>query len=63
MACGSDLLIYKNNKPYFKFTLPILPVIALEKEIWRKFHEDANYDFANGLDDLKTIPYNTLSSR
>lgn len=63
MACGSDLLIYKNNKPYFKFNLPVLPISALERDIWRKFQEDASYDFQKGLEDLKSLAYNTLSSR
>lgn len=63
MACGADLLIYKNSKPYFKFSLPLLVVSALEKEVWRKFREDANFDFQNGLEDLKGMAYSGLSAR
>lgn len=54
-------MIYKNNKPYFKFTLPPLPVSALEKDVWRRFYEEANPDFQKGLEDLKTVPFNALS--
>lgn len=63
VACGADLLVYKNAKPYFKFGLPALPIAALEKEVWRKFQEESNPDFARGFEDLKSLPYNTLSSR
>lgn len=62
VSCGSDLLLYKNNKPYFKFSLPPLPVSALEKDVWRKL-QDSNIDIQKAIDDLKTVSYNSLSSR
>ncbi|CAH0556153.1 unnamed protein product, partial [Brassicogethes aeneus] len=63
VACGSDLLIFKNSKPFFKFTVPSLPITPLESEIWKKFAEDPNCDFGKYVEDLKTIPYNVLSPR
>lgn len=63
MACGADLLIYKNNKPYFKFGLPVLVVSALEREVWRKFREEAGFDFERGFEDLKGLAYSALSAR
>lgn len=64
VSCSVDILIYKNTKPYYKFTLPTLPVVALEHDIWRQLSE--NYD-PTTLDDklrlLQTIPYAELSPR
>ncbi|XP_014667462.1 PREDICTED: Bardet-Biedl syndrome 1 protein-like [Priapulus caudatus] len=40
VASGSYIYIYKNIRPYFKFTLPPLPVNATEKDIWDQVRED-----------------------
>ena len=40
MASGPYIYVYKNMKPYFKFTLPLLPVVEAEETIWQKFSED-----------------------
>lgn len=63
VACGPDLLIYKNNKPYFKFIVPPLPIEALEHSVWNKLSEDTKLDLKSVLDDLGSIPYKSLSSR
>lgn len=63
MACGADLLIFKNNKPYFKFSLPVLVVSALEREVWRKFREETGFDVEKGLEDLRGLTYSELSAR
>lgn len=34
VASGSCIYVYKNLKPYYKFTLPSLPITDAEKEIW-----------------------------
>lgn len=41
VACGSHILIYRNARPYFKFTLPLLDgndeeINNLETDIWRQ---------------------------
>lgn len=36
VSVGSSVLFYRNMKPYFKYTLPSLPIDPLEDEIWRK---------------------------
>ncbi|GJQ85344.1 hypothetical protein Trydic_g12650 [Trypoxylus dichotomus] len=63
VACGPDLLIYKNSKPYFKFTVPPLPIEALEHSVWNRLSEDPSVDMKSVLDDLGSIPYNSLSPR
>ncbi|KAK9679844.1 Ciliary BBSome complex subunit 1 [Popillia japonica] len=63
VACGPDLLIYKNCKPYFKFVVPPLPIEALEHSVWNRLSEDPNIDLKSTLDDLSSIPYNSLSPR
>ncbi|KAK6103200.1 Ciliary BBSome complex subunit 1 family protein [Brugia pahangi] len=35
VACGSSILIYKNLKPFYKFTPPSLEINADEAEAWR----------------------------
>jgi Bardet-Biedl syndrome 1 protein len=34
VASGSHIYIYKNMRPYFKFTLPTLEIHTSEKELW-----------------------------
>ncbi|GLV44515.1 Bardet-Biedl syndrome 1 [Carabus blaptoides fortunei] len=64
VSCGVDILIYKNTKPYYKFTLPTLPVVALEHDIWHQLSESYDpHSIADKLRLLKTIPYAELSPR
>ena len=34
VASASHIFIYKNLRPYFKFTLPTLEILPAEAEIW-----------------------------
>ena len=34
VASGPHIYIYKNMRPYFKFTLPTLEIHPAEKELW-----------------------------
>ena len=34
VASGAHIYIYKNMRPYFKFTLPTLEIHPAEKELW-----------------------------
>lgn len=34
VASGSNIYIYKNMRPYFKFSLPSMDVNPLEKDLW-----------------------------
>lgn len=36
VSVGPSVLFYRNMKPYFKYTLPSLPIDPVEDEIWRK---------------------------
>lgn len=36
VSVGPSVLFYRNMKPYFRYTLPSLPIDPLEDEIWRK---------------------------
>ncbi|XP_048475599.1 Bardet-Biedl syndrome 1 protein [Rhincodon typus] len=40
VASGPYIYIYKNLRPYFKFTLPPLEVNPLEQDIWHQVKED-----------------------
>ncbi|KAM3592354.1 uncharacterized protein V6R79_017100 [Siganus canaliculatus] len=39
VASGPCIYVYKNLRPYFKFTLPSLEVNALEQDVWRQVRE------------------------
>ena len=57
------MLVYKNVKPYFKFTVPPMDVAPLEVDVWKKLHEDTNSNVQDLLDGLKEIPYSSLTPR
>uniref|UniRef100_A0A8D0GS34 BBSome complex member BBS1 n=1 Tax=Sphenodon punctatus TaxID=8508 RepID=A0A8D0GS34_SPHPU len=40
VASGPFIYVYKNLRPYFKFTLPLLDINPLEKEVWEQAKED-----------------------
>ncbi|XP_040826912.1 Bardet-Biedl syndrome 1 protein [Ochotona curzoniae] len=40
LASGPCVYVYKNLRPYFKFSLPLLPVNALEQDLWNQVKED-----------------------
>ncbi|XP_041037906.1 Bardet-Biedl syndrome 1 protein isoform X2 [Carcharodon carcharias] len=40
VASGPYIYIYKNLRPYFKFTLPPLEVNSLEQDVWNQVKED-----------------------
>ncbi|KAM4721564.1 BBSome complex member BBS1 [Rhinophrynus dorsalis] len=40
VASGPFIYVYKNLRPYFKFTLPAMEVNPLEKEVWDQAKED-----------------------
>ena len=46
VASAAHIYIYKNLRPYFKFTLPTLEILAAEKaDLQQRFFED----FGEGL--------------
>lgn len=63
VACGSDFLIYKNSKPFYKFQIPTLPISTKEIEVWKKLNENAEDDLQKIVDELKSVPFYTLSPR
>ena len=40
VASGAYIYIYKNLRPYFKFTLPTLEIQPMEKELWAQASTD-----------------------
>ncbi|XP_067682255.1 Bardet-Biedl syndrome 1 protein-like isoform X2 [Haliotis asinina] len=40
VASGPYIYIYKNLRPYFKFTLPPLDIFPLEQELWNQAKDD-----------------------
>lgn len=65
VACGSNLYILKNNKPYFKFQVPSLPITPIEIESWTEISNKGitkeNIDVL--VKNLSEIQYDILSTR
>ena len=40
VASGPFIYVYKNLRPYFKFTLPPLEINAVEQDVWNQVKED-----------------------
>ena len=61
MATGSNLLVYRNCRPYFKFTLTPEHCLSLESNIWSQ-NFDADY-LVNHLKELSLgIGFSNLST-
>ncbi|XP_034243484.1 Bardet-Biedl syndrome 1 protein homolog [Thrips palmi] len=40
VASGSNIYIYKNMRPYFKFSLPSMDINPLEKDLWMQVRDE-----------------------
>ncbi|XP_072277428.1 BBSome complex member BBS1 isoform X4 [Pyxicephalus adspersus] len=68
VASGPFIYVYKNLRPYFKFTLPALEFNALEKEVWDQAKEDkidplTLKEMLEGIRDKAEIPLSVRSLR
>ncbi|KAG8437878.1 hypothetical protein GDO86_008540 [Hymenochirus boettgeri] len=68
VASGPFIYIYKNLRPYFKFTLPAMEVNPLEKEVWDQAKEDkidpvTLKEMLEGIRDKAEIPLSVRSLR
>ncbi|KAJ8265989.1 hypothetical protein GJAV_G00123850 [Gymnothorax javanicus] len=66
VASGPFIYVYKNLRPYFKFTLPSLEVNPLEQEVWSQAKEDmidplALKEMLEGIRDKADIPLSVRS--
>ncbi len=53
VASGSHIYIYKNMRPYFKFTLPTLDIHPTEKELWSRAGDVELGQLCDGLQALR----------
>lgn len=61
MVCSSNVLVYRNCRPYFKFSLPALDCSSLEADIWRQKSQPAQ--LVRLLEELSTeVGYSNLSA-
>ncbi|KAB0795298.1 hypothetical protein PPYR_12137 [Photinus pyralis] len=63
VACGSDLLIYKNSKPFYKFSIPPLSISALEQDVWQKLCLSSDEPYEKIIEALESVPLSELSGR
>ncbi|KPP66154.1 hypothetical protein Z043_115373 [Scleropages formosus] len=66
VASGPFIYVYKNLRPYFKFTLPPLEVNPLEQEVWTQAKEDmidpmSLKEMLEGIRDKADIPLSVRS--
>lgn len=54
--------MYKNGKPFFKFTVPSIPLLPVEVDLWKRLAE-TKPDISSILEELKNLPYYSLSPR
>ena len=53
VASGAHIYIYKNMRPYFKFTLPTLEIYPAEKDLWARAGEVELGVLCDGLTNLR----------
>ena len=53
VASGSHIYIYKNMRPYFKFTLPTLEIHQREKDLWARANDVELGSLCEGLQALR----------
>ncbi|CAH2324988.1 Bardet-Biedl syndrome 1 [Pelobates cultripes] len=68
VASGPFIYVYKNLRPYFKFTLPAMEVNPLEKEVWDQAKEDkidpmTLKEMLEGIRDKAEVPLSVRSLR
>ncbi|XP_017348265.1 Bardet-Biedl syndrome 1 protein isoform X1 [Ictalurus punctatus] len=68
VASGPFIYIYKNLRPYFKFTLPTLEVNPLEQDVWNQARGDmidpmTLKEMLEGIRDKAEIPLSVRSLR
>ncbi|XP_066574893.1 BBSome complex member BBS1 isoform X1 [Amia ocellicauda] len=66
VASGPFIYVYKNLRPYFKFTLPPLEVNSLEQEVWSQAREDkidpmSLKEMLEGIRDKADVPLSVRS--
>ncbi|XP_046658701.1 Bardet-Biedl syndrome 1 protein homolog [Homalodisca vitripennis] len=61
VACGANVLVYRNCRPYFKFSLPLVDGSSLEADVWRQ--KSQTTQLIRLLQDLsKELGYSNLSA-
>ncbi|XP_030761918.1 Bardet-Biedl syndrome 1 protein homolog [Sitophilus oryzae] len=63
VACGSELFLYKNLKPFYKCKVPSCPLSEQESELWKTLMEKQDFNSEDIIKELKKIPFSLLSSR
>lgn len=61
LAVGPSVLFYRNMKPYYKWTLPSLPINETETEIWRKLPTDKAENIPLLVDRLRQLDARVLT--
>lgn len=61
VASGSHIYIYKNMRPYFKFTLPTLDIHPTEKDLWTAVGNASNGG-GDGISISNGVSHNDLAA-
>ncbi|XP_053416016.1 Bardet-Biedl syndrome 1 protein isoform X2 [Nycticebus coucang] len=68
LASGPCVYVYKNLRPYFKFSLPLLPPNPLEQDLWHQAKEDridplTLKEMLEGIREKEEVPLSVQSLR
>lgn len=63
VACGSELFLYKNLKPFYKFRVPFCPLVQEETSIWSEMSQNESFDMEKMVNVLSSIPFSSLSAK
>lgn len=61
VAVDASVLFYRNMKPYYKWTLPSLPINETEQDIWRKLPTDKTENIPDLVDRLRSLDAKMLT--
>ncbi|KAJ6640773.1 Bardet-Biedl syndrome 1 protein like [Pseudolycoriella hygida] len=61
VAIGSSVLFYRNMKPYYKYTLPSLPINPIENDVWQKLPNEKPENYELHINQLRRLNIGELS--
>lgn len=63
VACGSDILVYRNSKPFYKYSVPKLPLAEQEQTAWRCLLDAHTEDVPKFINLLRSVSFEELTPK
>ncbi|XP_055601592.1 Bardet-Biedl syndrome 1 protein homolog [Uranotaenia lowii] len=61
VAVESAILFYRNMKPYYKYSIPSLPIDVVEVDAWKKLSVERPENIDKYIDNLRTLNLNQMT--